>query len=76
MDEIMQDPEHPDKDCLIYFDTKALRDTRELLVAASNAYVAAVASPHCAAQATAPLSEAYQFVLDRPHPRLWTLLAE
>eukprot|EP01063_Lacrimia_lanifica_P003469 TRINITY_DN1185_c0_g1_i1.p1 TRINITY_DN1185_c0_g1~~TRINITY_DN1185_c0_g1_i1.p1 ORF type:complete len:1246 (+),score=479.60 TRINITY_DN1185_c0_g1_i1:153-3890(+) len=31
LDEIMSDPEHPQKDCVINFDTKALRDARTLL---------------------------------------------
>ena len=32
MDDIMGDPEHPDKDCVVNFETKSLRDARELLV--------------------------------------------
>eukprot|EP00736_Rhodelphis_marinus_P014135 Rmarinus@m.4538 len=31
MDEVMKAPEHPDRDYVINFETKALRDTRELL---------------------------------------------
>ena len=31
LDEIMAEPEHPQKDCMINFETKSLRDTRELL---------------------------------------------
>lgn len=57
MDEIIVDPEHPDKELVVNFETKSLRDTRELL-------------------ATVPISEAYQFIEDNPHPRLWKILAE
>jgi WD repeat-containing protein 35 len=57
MDDVIADPEHPDKECIVNFETKSLRDTRELL-------------------ASVPISEAYQFVEDNPHPRLWRILAE
>eukprot|EP01063_Lacrimia_lanifica_P003470 TRINITY_DN1185_c0_g2_i1.p1 TRINITY_DN1185_c0_g2~~TRINITY_DN1185_c0_g2_i1.p1 ORF type:complete len:1243 (+),score=457.53 TRINITY_DN1185_c0_g2_i1:72-3800(+) len=56
LDEIMQDPEHPLKDCAVDFDTKALRDTTALL--------------------NTTLEDAWQFIEDNPHPRLWTLLSE
>lgn len=42
---------------IVLFETKSLRDTRDLLV-------------------TTPIQEAYQFVDDNPHPRLWKLVAE
>lgn len=42
---------------MVTFETKSLRDTRDLLAAV-------------------PIQEAYQFVEDNPHPRLWRLLAE
>ena len=57
LDDIVQDPEHPDKECLVNFETKSLRDTRQLLD-------------------TVPISEAYQFIEDNKHPRLWRILAE
>ncbi len=57
LDELMQDPENPSKAYMKTFETKSLRDTRQLL-------------------ATCPLEEAFQFVEDNPHPRLWSLLAE
>eukprot|EP00741_Cyanophora_paradoxa_P024440 tig00022075_g23597.t1 len=57
MDDIMRAPEHPEKDCVVKFETKSLRDTREML-------------------STINLKDAYQFVEDNPHPRLWRLLAE
>lgn len=57
MDEIIADPESPDKECIIIHPTKSLRDTRELLN-------------------TVPISEAFQFIEDNPHPRLWRILAE
>lgn len=57
MDKIIQDPEHPDKDCIVHFETKSLRDTRALLISVS-------------------IAEAFQFVEDNPHPRLWKILAE
>lgn len=61
LDDIMGDPENfvrenPD-DCVISFETKSLRDTKELL-------------------ATTPMVEAFNFIEDNPHPRLWRLLAE
>jgi hypothetical protein len=57
MDDVIADPEHPDKECIVNFETKSLRDTRELL-------------------ASTPIAEAYQFVEDNPHPRLWRIIAE
>jgi WD repeat-containing protein 35 len=40
LDDIVQDPEHPDKECIVNFETKSLRDTRQLLetVPISEAY--------------------------------------
>lgn len=57
LDEVMTNPANPDKECVIDFETKSLRDTRELL-------------------ATVPIAEAFQFIEDRPHVRLWRILAE
>lgn len=57
LDDIIINPEHPDKECIVNFETKSLRDTRSLL-------------------ATVPISEAFQFIDDHPHPRLWRILAE
>lgn len=57
LDDVFRAPEQPVKEQVLMFDTKSLRDTRELL-------------------ASTPLQEAYQFVHDNPHPRLWRLIAE
>jgi WD repeat-containing protein 35 len=57
LDDLMANPEQPPKELLVRFDTKSLRDTRQLLQ-------------------TAPIAEAYQFVEDNAHPRLWRILAE
>jgi WD repeat-containing protein 35 len=57
MDDITADPEHPDKECIVNFETKSLRDTRELI-------------------SSVPISEAFQFIEDNPHIRLWRILAE
>ena len=47
----------PDKDLMIQFETKALRDTRQML-------------------GSVGAEDAYQFVADNSHERLWRLLAE
>eukprot|EP00906_Rhabdomonas_costata_P037007 RCo051982 len=57
LDEIMLDPDHPQKDHVVLFETKSLRDTRELLNSVS-------------------IADAFAFIEDNPHPRLWKLLAE
>lgn len=57
LDEIMSEPDHPQKDYVLTFETKSLRDTRELLSSVS-------------------IQDAYSFIEDNPHPRLWKLLAE
>lgn len=57
LDEIMSEPDHPQKDYVLTFETKSLRDTRELLNSVS-------------------IQDAYAFIEDNPHPRLWKLLAE
>eukprot|EP01116_Phalansterium_solitarium_P021577 TRINITY_DN6773_c0_g1_i3.p1 TRINITY_DN6773_c0_g1~~TRINITY_DN6773_c0_g1_i3.p1 ORF type:complete len:1019 (-),score=496.25 TRINITY_DN6773_c0_g1_i3:92-3148(-) len=58
LDEIMQNPEHPNiKEMVLRFETKSLRDTRELLQSVG-------------------LKEAFQFISDNPHNRLWRLMAE
>ena len=57
MDDIMQYPEKQSKENVINFETKSLRDTRNLLHNVS-------------------MQDAYQFVEDNSHPRLWHLLAE
>jgi len=57
LDEIMAEPDHPQKDYVLTFETKSLRDTRELLNSVS-------------------IQDAYAFIEDNPHPRLWKLLAE
>eukprot|EP01006_Ploeotia_vitrea_P054301 TRINITY_DN67870_c2_g4_i1.p1 TRINITY_DN67870_c2_g4~~TRINITY_DN67870_c2_g4_i1.p1 ORF type:complete len:1236 (-),score=168.86 TRINITY_DN67870_c2_g4_i1:194-3901(-) len=57
LDEIMSEPDHPQKDFVLTFETKSLRDTRELLSSVS-------------------ITDAYAFIEENPHPRLWKLLAE
>ena len=57
LDDIMQYPEKQSKENVINFETKSLRDTRNLLHNVS-------------------MQDAYQFVEDNSHPRLWHLLAE
>jgi WD repeat-containing protein 35 len=57
LDEVMKAPEKPNKEHMINFETKSLRDTRSLLSDVS-------------------IQDAYQFIEDNSHPRLWRLLAE
>lgn len=57
LDEAMQDPEKPSKEMIVDFETKSLRDTREILNSVS-------------------IKDAFQYVDDHPHPKLWGLLAE
>jgi len=57
LDQLMKEPEERCKDHVLKFETKALRDSRELLDKSN-------------------LSEAYAFIEENPHPRLWRLLAE
>jgi len=57
LDDVMRTPDHPDKDYIIDFETKSLRDTRHIL---SNVGI----------------QDAYQFIEDNSHPRLWRILAE
>mmetsp|Transcript_15599 Transcript_15599/g.37800 ORF Transcript_15599/g.37800 Transcript_15599/m.37800 type:complete len:1119 (+) Transcript_15599:1703-5059(+) len=57
LDEVMKGPEKPNKEQIINFETKSLRDTRNLLQDVS-------------------IQDAYQFIKDNSHPRLWRLLAE
>mmetsp|Transcript_20542 Transcript_20542/g.58181 ORF Transcript_20542/g.58181 Transcript_20542/m.58181 type:complete len:1228 (-) Transcript_20542:92-3775(-) len=58
IDEVIQNPEEPRKEVLLDFETKSLRDTRDILTKVSN------------------LKDAFKYVDDNPHPRLWRLLAE
>eukprot|EP00746_Dinoflagellata_sp_MGD_P003051 gnl/MRDRNA2_/MRDRNA2_105954_c0_seq1.p1 gnl/MRDRNA2_/MRDRNA2_105954_c0~~gnl/MRDRNA2_/MRDRNA2_105954_c0_seq1.p1 ORF type:complete len:1217 (-),score=242.16 gnl/MRDRNA2_/MRDRNA2_105954_c0_seq1:227-3877(-) len=58
IDEVVQNPEHPPKEVLLDFETKSLRDTRDILHKLSN------------------LKDAFNYVDQNPHPRLWRLLAE
>jgi len=58
IDEVIQNPESPRKEVLLDFETKSLRDTRNILQKVSN------------------LKDAFNYVEDNPHPRLWRLLAE
>ncbi|CAH3191381.1 unnamed protein product [Porites evermanni] len=57
LDEIMKDPDHPNKENLIDLEVKSLRDAGDLLEKVG-------------------IPDAYQFIEDNPHPRLWRLLAE
>ena len=57
LDDVMRGPEKPTKEQVINFETKSLRDTRNLLHDVS-------------------IQDAYQFIEDNSHPRLWRLLAE
>jgi WD repeat-containing protein 35 len=57
LDDAMQDPEKPNKDLMVDFETKSLRDTRDILASVS-------------------IKDAFQYVEDHPHPKLWGLLAE
>ena len=57
LDKIMRHPGTPTRNSLIHLETKALRDTREML-------------------GTITTEDAYQFVENHSHPRLWRLLAE
>ncbi|RMX47135.1 hypothetical protein pdam_00018680 [Pocillopora damicornis] len=52
LDEIMKDPDHPNKESLIDLEVKSLRDARDLLEKVG-------------------IPDAYQFIEDNPHPRLW-----
>ncbi|CAD7934483.1 unnamed protein product [Amoebophrya sp. A120] len=60
VDELVRNPDTvPQKSTIIMdFETKSLRDTRDILTKLSN------------------LKDAFQYVEDNPHPRLWRLLAE
>eukprot|EP00759_Apiculatamorpha_spiralis_P026415 PhF_6_TR29362/c0_g1_i1/m.43202/K19674/WDR35, IFT121; WD repeat-containing protein 35 len=57
LDDILMDPEHPQKEYFVTFETKSLRDTRELL-------------------ANVSMKDAFQFVEDNPHKKLWDIVAE
>lgn len=57
LDEIMKDPDHPNKESVIDLEVKSLRDAGDLLEKVG-------------------IPDAYQFIEDNPHPRLWRLLAE
>eukprot|EP01137_Pigoraptor_chileana_P013479 Opistho-2@67034 len=57
LDELMRTPDSPQKEHLVNYETKSLRDSRDLLEKVD-------------------IKDAYQFIEDNPHPRLWRLLAE
>jgi len=57
LDEVMKDPGNPARENIIDFETKSLRDTRDLLEKVG-------------------IEDAYQFILENSHSRLWRLLAE
>ncbi|GBG63808.1 hypothetical protein CBR_g39592 [Chara braunii] len=57
LDEVMKQPDQPEKDLVVDFETKSLRDTRQIL-------------------ATVSLQDAYTYVDEHSHPRLWRILAE
>ena len=47
LDDIIAEPEHPQKECMIHFETKSLRDTRELLkTTIKDAYDFVDKNPH------------------------------
>lgn len=56
-DDLMQDPERPRKENVVDFESKALRDAREML-------------------STVSMRDAYTYMDENPHPKLWRLLAE
>jgi len=58
LDELIKDPEHPNRELVVEHETRSLRDAR------------AIVSENIS------IHEAYQFVEDNPHPRLWRLVAE
>mmetsp|Transcript_8336 Transcript_8336/g.17822 ORF Transcript_8336/g.17822 Transcript_8336/m.17822 type:complete len:1276 (-) Transcript_8336:992-4819(-) len=57
LDDIMQQPDQPDTEFMIMYETRSLRDTRDLLK-------------------TTSMDDAYAFVDNNSHPRLWRILAE
>eukprot|EP00771_Trimastix_marina_P000022 gnl/Trimastix_PCT/1017.p1 GENE.gnl/Trimastix_PCT/1017~~gnl/Trimastix_PCT/1017.p1 ORF type:complete len:1177 (-),score=415.03 gnl/Trimastix_PCT/1017:129-3659(-) len=57
LEELLKDPEQPDTRVLRNFETKSLRDTKEMVHSVD-------------------IQEAYSFIEDNPHPRLWRMLAE
>jgi len=57
LDEVMATPDAPDKDMVLDFETKSLRDARDLIT-------------------NVGLTEAFSFIEEHPHPRLYKLLAE
>lgn len=57
LDEILANPEQPDKNMMIEFQTRSLRDAKALLD-------------------NVGLAEAYEYIQDHPHQRLWSLLAK
>lgn len=57
LDDIMQQPDQPDMELMVMYETRSLRDTRELLK-------------------TTSMEDAFAFVDNNSHPRLWRILAE
>jgi len=57
MDEIMASPDAPDKEMVLDFETKSLRDARDLVT-------------------NVGLGEAFSYIEEHPHPRLYKLIAE
>ncbi len=57
LDDIMQQPDQPDMELMIMYETRSLRDTRDLLQ-------------------TTSVEDAFAFVENNSHPRLWRILAE
>jgi len=58
IDDVMRNQDVSAKEVLLDFETKSLRDTRDILTKVSN------------------LKDAYNYIEDNPHPRLWRLFAE
>ncbi|ORC82983.1 uncharacterized protein TM35_000791090 [Trypanosoma theileri] len=57
LDELMQDPERPRKEYIVDYETRVLRDARQVIQNVS-------------------MKEAFMFIDEHPHPKLWELLAE
>jgi hypothetical protein len=57
LDEVMVQPEQPEKEHVFNYETKSLRDTRQMLVAVE-------------------IQDAFAYVEEHAHPRLWVSLAE
>jgi WD repeat-containing protein 35 len=57
LDEIMENPDKPTREHVLKYESRSLRDTKEILRSVS-------------------IEDAFAFIKDNSHPRLWKLLAE